>query len=195
METSIISLNNDITACRACPRLVAWREQVAREKVKRFTNEGYWGKPVPGFGDEYAQVLIVGLDQLPTAPTARGVCSPATAAASGFSARWINLILQTSRNQLQQTTVLELFNCYITAAVHCAPPDNKPTKEEFANCNPFLMQEIELLKDVSIVVLLGKNRMGNGAEDIQGGGKGRLRPHAGILGMREWGYDELIFIG
>lgn len=150
------SLQKEIIACRACPRLVRWREKVAREKVKRFRDETYWGKPVPSFGDPNARLLVVGL-----APAAHGGNRTGRMFTGDNSGNWLYRALHKAgfANQAEAThrnDGLRLNDCYITAALRCAPPLNKPTPKEIANCTPFLLREIELLKHVRIVVGLGR---------------------------------------
>ena len=145
----------ELIACRKCPRLVAWREQVAREKRAAFRNWDYWGKPVPGFGDKHASVMIVGL-----APGAHGSNRTGrmfTGDASGdflypalFRAGFCN-----QPSAVRRGDGLQLNDIYITAVGRCAPPQNKPTGEEIANCLPYLVQEIRLLKDLQGFVALG----------------------------------------
>lgn len=147
------SLNGDIIACRKCPRLVAWREEVARQKRKAYQAWDYWGKPVPGFGDRNAHVLVVGL-----APGAHGSNRTGrqfTGDGSGgflfpalFRAGFASQAQSTSRED-----GLTLKDMYITAAGRCAPPANKPTPQELNTCQPFLEREIALLKPKVIVVL------------------------------------------
>ncbi len=149
-------LNREIVACTRCPRLVAHREQVAREKRRAYRDHEYWGKPVPGFGDCQARVLIMGL-----APGAHGsnrTGRPFTGDASGkfmfpvlHETGFANQPDATDRND-----GLRLKNLYITAAVRCAPPDNKPTPGELTACSSFLDQELAGLKNVKVVVALGK---------------------------------------
>jgi uracil-DNA glycosylase family 4 len=139
-----------------CPRLVAWREDVACKKVKRFSDEEYWGKPVPGFGDPDARLLIVGL-----APAAHGANRTGRMFTGDRSGEWLyralhkagfaNLPVSVSRHDK-----LRLTDCYITAAVRCAPPDNKPSREEFANCRPYLLEEVSILRNVRVVLGLGR---------------------------------------
>jgi uracil-DNA glycosylase family 4 len=146
-------LNKEIISCRKCPRLVAWREEVARTKRKAYIDWEYWGKPVPGFGDPQARVLVVGL-----APGAHGSNRTGrqfTGDASGnflfpalYRAGFASRPESTSRDD-----DLELNDMYITASGRCAPPKNKPTTEELNNCQPFLEREIELLQPEVIVVL------------------------------------------
>lgn len=145
----------ELINCRKCPRLVAWREQVAREKKAAFRNWDYWGKPVPGFGDKHARVMIVGL-----APGAHGSNRTGrmfTGDASGnflypalFKAGFCN---QSAATQCDDG--MKLHDIYITAVGRCAPPQNRPTREEIANCLPYLVQEIELLKKLQGFVALG----------------------------------------
>ena len=149
-------LNREVIACRRCPRLVAYREQVAREKRWAYRDCEYWGKPVPGFGDAEARVLVMGL-----APGAHGsnrTGRPFTGDASGkfmfpvlYETGFASQPDATSRDD-----GLTLKDLYITAAVRCAPPDNKPTPQELAECSPFLDREIAGLEKVKVVVALGK---------------------------------------
>jgi uracil-DNA glycosylase len=148
-------LSAEVVACRRCPRLVAWRELVAREKVARFRDETYWGRPVPGFGDPGARILIVGL-----APAAHGGNRTGrvfTGDASGdflFAAMHaVGLANQAAGRRVGDG--LQLSGAYIAAAVRCAPPANKPTPEERATCQPFLVRELALLGDVRVLVALG----------------------------------------
>jgi len=149
-------LNAEVVACTLCPRLVAYRQQIAREKRRAYREWDYWGKPVPGFGDPNARVLVLGL-----APGAHGsnrTGRPFTGDASGnfmypvlYEAGFANQPTATDRND-----GLALTDLYITAAGRCAPPDNKPLPQELANCAPFLDRELEGLKKVKVVVALGK---------------------------------------
>ncbi len=150
---SLESLNQQIVSCRLCPRLVAWREQVAREKRKAYQDWDYWGKPVPGFGDPHARVLVVGL-----APGAHGSNRTGrqfTGDASGdflFAALYKAGFANQPR-AFARGDGLELRDMYITAAGRCAPPGNKPSRQELDNCQPFLEREMQLLQPKVIVVL------------------------------------------
>jgi uracil-DNA glycosylase family 4 len=149
-------LNREIVACVRCPRLVAYREQIAREKRRAYRDHEYWGKPVPSFGDPEARVLVMGL-----APGAHGsnrTGRPFTGDASGkfmfpvlYETGFANQPNATDRND-----GLILKDLYITAAVRCAPPDNKPTPQELTNCSHFLDREMTGLENVKVVVALGK---------------------------------------
>jgi uracil-DNA glycosylase family 4 len=149
-------LNREVIACTRCPRLVAYREQVAREKRRAYRDCEYWGKPVPGFGDPEARVLVMGL-----APGAHGsnrTGRPFTGDASGkfmfpvlYETGFANQPNATDRDD-----GLKLKDLYITAAVRCAPPDNKPTPQELAECSQFLDRELAGLEKVKVVVALGK---------------------------------------
>jgi uracil-DNA glycosylase family 4 len=149
-------LNHDVIACTRCPRLVKYRQQVAREKRRAYLSWDYWGKPVPGFGDPEARVLIMGL-----APGAHGsnrTGRPFTGDASGnfmypvlFETGFANQPTATDRDD-----GLKLTDLYITAAVRCAPPDNKPLPTELAACSTFLDRELAGLEEVKVVVALGK---------------------------------------
>jgi uracil-DNA glycosylase len=149
-------LNNEVVACTRCPRLVEYRETVAREKRRAYRDWDYWGKPVPGFGDPDARVLIMGL-----APGAHGsnrTGRPFTGDASG---KFMYPVLHETGFANQPTAIdrndgLKLKDLYITAAVRCAPPDNKPLPSELAECSIFLDRELAGLKQVKVVVALGK---------------------------------------
>ena len=149
-------LNEEVIACTRCPRLVACREQIAREKRRAYRDWDYWGKPVPGFGDPNARVLILGL-----APGAHGsnrTGRPFTGDASG---NFMYPVLHETgfANQPCATSKedgLVLKDLYITAAVRCAPPDNKPLPTELANCAPYLERELQGLKRLKVIVALGK---------------------------------------
>ncbi|HLE79304.1 MAG TPA: uracil-DNA glycosylase [Candidatus Limnocylindrales bacterium] len=149
-------LRDEIVACRRCPRLVAWREQVAREKVLRFRDEPYWGRPAPGFGDPDARMLIVGL-----APAAHGANRTGrvfTGDASGdfLWAALHEIGLADRSSSRRADDGLTLAGVRIAAAVRCAPPANKPAIEERDNCAPFLARELALLDRVEVIVALGQ---------------------------------------
>ncbi len=150
------ALRDEIVECRRCPRLVAWREQVAREKVLRYRDETYWGRPAPGFGDPDARLLIVGL-----APAAHGANRTGrvfTGDASGdFLWRALHeLGLADRPSSRRADDGLTLTGVRIAAAVRCAPPLNKPTIDERDTCAPFLFREIEILDQVRVIVALGQ---------------------------------------
>ncbi len=153
---SLKDINDVLIHCRKCPRLVKWREKIAREKVARFKNWDYWGKPVPGFGDPGAQLLIIGL-----APAAHGGNRTGRMFTSDRSGNWLYKTLYKFGFANQPTSIsrddgLKLNNCYITAIVHCAPPENKPTPKEIQNCNLYLKNEIKFLKNLKVIVTLGQ---------------------------------------
>jgi uracil-DNA glycosylase family 4 len=154
-RAALAALTAEIVACRRCPRLVAWREQVARERVARFRDEEYWGRPVPGFGDADGRILIVGL-----APAAHGGNRTGrvfTGDASG-DFLWTALHragLADRPSSRRADDGLTLADVYIAAAVRCAPPANKPTTLERDTCAPFLVREMGLLTDVRVVLALG----------------------------------------
>jgi uracil-DNA glycosylase len=148
-------LKRRITECRRCPRLVAWREQVAAEKRAAFRNESYWGKPVPGFGDADARLLIVGL-----APAAHGANRTGRMFTGDRSGDWLYRALFKAgfANRSESTSRddgMRLTGAFISAIVRCAPPGNRPTAEERSNCRPWLEEEIRLLEDVRVVLTLG----------------------------------------
>ena len=153
---SLAQVTADVVACTACPRLVAWREQVAAEKRASFRDEPYWGRPVPGFGDPDARVVLVGL-----APAAHGGNRTGRVFTGDRSGDWVYGALHTAGFANQPTSVsaddgLRLTGAYVTAAVRCAPPANRPTPEERDRCRPYLERELALLDGARVLVALGQ---------------------------------------
>ena len=153
--TELEKLNSEIIVCHKCPRLVAWREEVARVKRRAYKDQEYWGKPVPGFGDPNARVLIVGL-----APGAHGSNRTGRAFTGDASGGFLYPALYRAGFADQPIAVsrsdgLTLKDLYIAAAARCVPPDNKPTLEELNNCQPYLEREIQILKP-KVIVCLGR---------------------------------------
>jgi uracil-DNA glycosylase family 4 len=149
-------IQHEIVSCRLCPRLVEWRELIAREKVRRFRDQEYWGKGVPSFGDPKARLLILGL-----APAAHGANRTGRMFTGDSSGEWLYRALHRAgfANQPDSTgreDGLALEDCYISAVIHCAPPDNKPLSLEIKNCRGYLIREVEYLTQLSVVVALGK---------------------------------------
>src|SRR5512136_1214140 len=153
---SLTELNATIVACEKCPRLRVYCEAVAHEKRRAFREQAYWGKPLPGFGDAAAHVLIVGL-----APAAHGGNRTGRMFTGDRSGDFLYAALHRAGFANQPSAMsrddgLQLIDAYIAAAGRCAPPDNKPTPEELNNCRPYLVEELRLLKNVRVVVALGK---------------------------------------
>lgn len=158
MTDSLDALQRDVVSCRRCPRLVEHRERVAREKKRAFHDEPYWGKPVPGLGDPHARLLLVGL-----APAAHGANRTGrmfTGDVPGGAADFLAAALQRAGFANQPTSRhaddgLELRDAYVTAIARCAPPQNKPTPNEIANCVEYLDREYALLTNLRVILALG----------------------------------------
>jgi uracil-DNA glycosylase family 4 len=149
-------LQGEIVACQKCPRLVEYRAEVGRVKRRAYRDWNYWAKPVPGFGDPSAQLLLIGL-----APGAHGANRTGRMFTGDSSGDFLYKVLFATGFASQPTSVsrddgLKLIDAYISAAVRCAPPDNKPTVEEIRTCRPYLERELALLKNVRVVVALGR---------------------------------------
>lgn len=152
---SIEELNAEVIVCRACPRLVAWREAVAENPPRRFRGEDYWARPLPGFGDLGARIVVVGL-----APAASGANRTGRIFTGDRSGDWLYGALHRARLANQPTSVhaedgLRLSGAYISAVVRCAPPDNKPTPGERDECVPYLARELRLLRNARVLLCLG----------------------------------------
>lgn len=185
---SLERLRDDVTGCFRCPRLVEWRERTAREQRAAFRDWDYWGRPVPGFGDPDARLLVVGL-----APAAHGGNRTGRVFTGDRSADWLYRALHRAGFANQPTSEhrddgLRLTGAYVTAVNRCAPPANRPTPEERDNCLPYLEREIALLADLRVIVALGayaldglarvfslrpKPKFGHGAEIAVAGPDGR----------------------
>ena len=149
------ALSVRISGCRRCPRLVRWREDVAKDKRAAYRDEDYWGRPVPGFGDPEARVLVVGL-----APAAHGANRTGRMFTGDRSGDWLYRAMHRAGFTSQETSTsrddgLELRGAFVTAAVRCAPPDNKPSVGERDACRAWLETELDLLDEVRVIVALG----------------------------------------
>lgn len=149
-------MNADLVDCRRCPRLVEWRERVALEKRPAFRDDDYWGRPVPGFGDPEAELLVVGL-----APAAHGANRTGRMFTGDRSGDWLYRALYragfaSSPDSVSRQDGLRLSNVYITAPVRCAPPENRPTPDERDNCSGWFDAELKILSQVRVVVCLGQ---------------------------------------
>ena len=148
-------LTSEIVECRRCPRLVAWRELVAREKVARFRDETYWGRPLPGFGDADARILIVGLAPAAHGGNRTGRVFTGDASGDFLWAAMQEVGLADRPASRRADDGLTLLDAYVAAAVRCAPPANKPTPLERDTCAPFLARELAALDRVRVIVPLG----------------------------------------
>lgn len=149
-------LNKKIVNCKKCVRLSRYIRQVAEQKVKRFKDERYWGKPLPGFGDIHARLLLVGL-----APAAHGGNRTGRMFTGDSSGDWLAKVLfengfANKSHSVHRDDGYHLIDAYITASVRCAPPGNKPTKNEFENCFSYIQNELSLLQNVKLIICLGR---------------------------------------
>jgi uracil-DNA glycosylase family 4 len=154
-RAALAQLEQEIVSCFACPRLVEWRELVAREKRASFADWTYWGRPVPGFGDPDARILVLGL-----APAAHGANRTGRVFTGDRSGDWLFAALHRAGLANQPTSTrrddgLALEGCWVTAAVRCAPPANKPLPEERDRCLPYAVRELQALRNVRVIVCLG----------------------------------------
>ena len=155
-EIELRNLQDIIIKCRKCPRLVAYLKEVSKHKPRRFRDWDYWSKPLPSFGDPHARVLIVGL-----APAANGGNRTGRMFTGDRSGEWLfNALYEfgfaNQPNSVRRDDRFKLSDCYITATIRCAPPENKPLPEEIENCRPYFLKEVDLLKNVQVIVPLGQ---------------------------------------
>ena len=156
LNSQFINLNKKIINCKKCQRLVAFRKKIAKEKRKQYINEKYWGKPITGFGDINGKILLIGL-----APAAHGGNRTGRVFTGDRSAEFLYKCLYKAKMSNQPTSEnkndgLKLYNAYITAPLKCDPPEDKPLKIELDNCSKFFNKELEYLKNINVVVALGK---------------------------------------
>jgi len=157
LPAALAALGAEVVGCRSCPRLVAHRERVARERRRAFRDWEYWGRPLTGFGDPAARLVVIGL-----APAAHGGNRTGRIFTGDRSGDWLYATLHRFGFANQPTSTrrddgLRLIDAWVTAAVRCAPPDNKPTPAEFSNCRPFLVREFQLLRRMHVAVALGRS--------------------------------------
>jgi uracil-DNA glycosylase len=188
-------LEAEIVGCRKCPRLVAWREEVARVKRAAFADEDYWGRPLPGFGDPAAAVIVLGL-----APAAHGGNRTGRVFTGDRSGDWLFAALHRAGLANQALSVsrhdgLSLRDCWVAAAVRCAPPANKPTPAERDTCLPYLARELTLLSRARVIVCLGGFAWSAGLRTLAGGGAELPRPRPRFGHGAEAAVGEYMLLG
>ena len=192
---SLEVIESEVAACRACPRLVRWREQVAREKRRSYAADEYWGRGVPGFGDSSARLLVLGL-----APAAHGANRTGRVFTGDRSGEWLYAALyraglSSAPYSLGPSDGLRLFDTYVTASVKCAPPGNKPLPEERVNCERFLEAEMDALGGIEVIVCLGAFAWDNALRLLarRGHAVPRPKPRFGHLAVSR--IDDVTLIG
>ena len=176
MPDALAKLCREVLTCRRCPRLVAWREEVARVKRAAYADEEYWGRPLPGFGDPGARVIVLGL-----APAAHGGNRTGRIFTGDRSGDWLFAALSRAGYANQPQSVarddgLKLRDCYVTAAVRCAPPANRPLPSERDNCLPYFLRELALLGRARVIVCLGSFAWDAALRSLAAGGGEIPRP-------------------
>jgi len=189
------SIGEEIVDCRLCPRLVEWREKVAREKVARFADQDYWGRPVPGYGDPDATLLVVGL-----APAAHGGNRTGRIFTGDRSGDWLFASMHRTGWASQPTSVsrddgLRLLGSYVAAIVRCAPPNNKPTMVERDTCIGYFVRELEALTKVTAVIALGSFAWDNFLRAHVELGRARPRPKPKFGHLAECDLGDYLLIG
>ncbi len=169
-------MSRDVVVCRACPRLVRWREAAARSAPRRFAEETYWARPVPGFGDPAARLVVVGL-----APAAHGGNRTGRVFTGDSSGEFLFAALHRAGFANQPFSVsredgLRLSDCWVTASARCAPPGNRPTPAEFDRCRPFLVRELAALRRVKALLALGELAFRQALRAWEESGRGVLSP-------------------
>ena len=195
MSDGIAALTEEIVACRRCPRLVEWRERVARDKVARFHDETYWGRPVPGFGDPEARILLLGLAPAAHGGNRTGRVFTGDASGDFLFAALHRAGLASSPVSRRADDGLALHDAYIAAAVRCAPPANKPTPDERDRCAPFLHREIALLPRLRVIVALGAFGWDAGLRAMAALGHPAPRPAPRFGHLTEVAIDPYVLLG
>lgn len=188
-------IGQEVAACRACRRLVAWRESVASDPPKRHHGESYWGRGVPGFGDHDARIVIVGL-----APAANGANRTGRMFTGDRSGDWLYAAMHRAGLANQPTALsiddgLELHDSYVTAVVRCAPPDNKPSPSERDECVGFLSQELEALTEAVVIIALGSFAWDGALRALASNGAQTPRPKPKFGHLAEYRVGDFTLLG
>jgi uracil-DNA glycosylase len=194
-RAALEALEGEVVGCRMCPRLVEWRERVAREKRAAFAGEEYWGRPLPGFGDPGAAVVVLGL-----APAAHGGNRTGRIFTGDRSGDWLFAALHRAGFANQPVSVsrddgLELSGCWVTAAVRCAPPANRPSPQERDRCLPYFARELELLAGAHVIVCLGGFAWDAALRTLAGSGTTLPRPRPKFAHGAEVSVGPYVLLG
>ncbi|MGH2773017.1 MAG: uracil-DNA glycosylase [Actinomycetota bacterium] len=192
---SIKKVNAEVVSCARCPRLVRWRAEAAAAPPLRYRDESYWARPLPGFGDPQASLLVVGL-----APAAHGGNRTGRIFTGDRSGDWLFRALHRAGFSNQPTSVhrgdgLALKDCYIAAVVRCAPPANKPLPSERDNCLPYLVRELRLLKKLKVIVALGAFAWDGVLRAARAGGADRPGPRVKFGHLAECSLGDVVLLG
>ncbi|MFN8150884.1 MAG: uracil-DNA glycosylase [Solirubrobacterales bacterium] len=194
-DDSLAALEREVHGCRACPRLVEWRESVAADPPRRYRGERYWARPISGFGDPGARIIVVGL-----APAAHGANRTGRVFTGDRSADWLYAAMHRAGYANQPTSVsaddgLRLSDAWVTAVVRCAPPANKPTPPERDNCLPYLVRELQLLERARVLVALGAFAWDGCLRALRAGGAEIPRPKPRFGHGAEAEIGEFVVLG
>lgn len=194
-DAGLGSLAAEVVACRRCPRLVAWREKAAREKRAAFADQEYWGRPVPGFGDPRARILVVGLAPAAHGGNRTGRIFTGDRSGDFLFASMYRIGVANQPHSVGRDDGLRLNGVYVSAVNRCCPPGNRPTPQERDNCLPFLAAEMNLLGRLKVVVALGSFAWDGALRAISAAGHGPVRPRSAFAHGAEAEVGPFMMLG